>query len=77
MYFKTMDTDIVLTTSDRDKNVLGSSIHCKNPKRILVVPAKKVPYKKSFRDPMLSMYLPNIGKNTIVVTNAQPYTQLH
>ena len=65
-------TDMIRTICDNTKNTFGSSIHCKNPKRILVVPAKKVPYKKSFRDPMLSMYLPNIGKNTMVVTNAQP-----
>ena len=70
-------TDIILTDSDKAKNNFGSSIHCRKPKRTLVAPAKIVPYRKRLRDPILSIYLPKTGENTIVVTNAQPNTQLH
>ena len=63
---------MILPMMESAKNDCGLLIHWRNPKKTLVAPAKNVPYKKSFRDPINWMYLPKTGENTMVVTKAEP-----
>ena len=37
-----------------------------------IVPATNVPYRNILRDPMVPMYFPNKGENTMVVINTEP-----
>ena len=65
-------TMMILPMMESTKNDCGLLIHWRNPKRTLIAPAKNVPPKKSFRDPINWMYLPKTGENTMVVTKAEP-----
>ncbi len=60
-----------LVANDKAKKVMGSSTHCRNPNRMLVAPAMKVPYKNMLLEPILLMNLPNTGEKTIVVIKTE------
>ena len=77
MELKNADSPTAETTrmeTERPKNRFDPSTHCKNPKRMLVAPARKVPPRNRCRAPIFSMYLLNNGEKKTVVTKTQPYT---
>ena len=64
--------ETILMVSERARKAVVSSTHCKSPNTIFPIPAMRVPKRKRFLEPMLSMYLPNIGEQMIVVKKTLP-----
>ena len=66
--------DTILMIIESAKKVVVPSTNSKKPNRMLVAPARKVPYRKRLLDPMELINLPKMGEKTMVVTKTDPYT---